>query len=279
MMHHARYLDNTGIAGQGCKQANRYNSGLHGSKGVDPTVTKQLEAIISTSLGDTAYEKIADAIVSGRFAPGEKLTIRGLAEMLGTSSTPVRDAVKRLILEHALEQRSLRDIRVPCIQPATYREIARIRIEMEGLAAAAAVETATPDQIDALERNIVRNEKAIAKADWPTATELNRVFHFELAQLAAMPVLTGILKSLWLQVGPPVAAYYRHGGTAMIAHHRDILTALRTGDPVGARKAIADDIRVAVEGIIEMLETAQNTATVRAAGSPAPAIREMSPQT
>ena len=61
-----------------------------------------LSAINQLYLGDVAYEKIANAIVSGAFRPGEKLTIRSLADTLEISSTPVRDAVKRLLLENAL---------------------------------------------------------------------------------------------------------------------------------------------------------------------------------
>ena len=90
-----------------------------------------LSAISQTSLGEVAYEKIANAIISGAFKPGEKLTIRDLADRLETSSTPVRDAVKRLLLEGALEQRAPRDIRVPVITPDRYREIADIRLRGE----------------------------------------------------------------------------------------------------------------------------------------------------
>jgi DNA-binding GntR family transcriptional regulator len=231
------------------------------SSGLDLTVTKQLDAIVSTSLSDIAYEKISDAIVNGHFAPGERLTIRGLAEMLGTSSTPVRDAVKRLILERALEQRNSRDIRVPHMGSATYSEIARIRMELEGLAADAAARTASPAEISELERNVALNEKAIAAKNWSAATELNRGFHFKLVEMASMPILDGILKNLWLQAGPPIAAYYQHGGTALVIQHHEILEALRTGNSERARLAIVEDIHSAIDGILAMLTASELEAT------------------
>lgn len=214
---------------------------------------KPLDPIISSNLGDIAYKKIADAIISGLFAPGEKLTIRGLAELLGISSTPVRDAVKRLINERALEQRTQKNIRVPIVSPETYREIAQIRVELEGLAASAAAMTVTDEQIIELTEAIAQNERAIADRDWSKATTLNKEFHFAMTEVAQMPILRAILEELWLQIGPPIAAYYRHGGREMIDHHYDILSGLRQHDPVKARKAIEEDIGGVIEGISKFL--------------------------
>ena len=80
--------------------------------------------INQVSLGDAIYQRLSQDLVSGKLRPNEKVTIRGLAERLGTSSTPVRDAVQRLLRDEALEQRSMRDVRVPVPTKAQYLEIA-----------------------------------------------------------------------------------------------------------------------------------------------------------
>jgi DNA-binding GntR family transcriptional regulator len=227
-------------------------------------VTQQgLSAINQLYLGDVAYEKIANAIVSGAFRPGEKLTIRSLADTLEISSTPVRDAVKRLLLENALEQRGPRDIRVPIITQARYREIADIRLELEGLAAARAAQRRNEEDLEQLRVNIAENEEAIASGDWQRAIRLNKRFHFSLADIGKMPVLRGLLGGLWLQIGPPISSFYSIGGRDMIDHHHPIYDAILRQDADAARAHISQDIACSVEGITAHIVS---TASVASAG-------------
>lgn len=210
----------------------------------------KLDTIVQANLSDTAYERIAGAIAAGQFSPGEKLTIRDLSSRLGTSSTPVRDAMRRLIAERALEQPTLREIRVPVMEAEIYREIALIRMEIEGLGASVAATKSSDADIDALDAIISDNETAIAAGNWSDATALNKEFHFRLCTLAAMPTLMDILAALWLRIGPPVAKFYRHGGRTMIDYHYDVVAALRARDATAARKSIVQDISEPVENII-----------------------------
>lgn len=201
------------------------------------------------SLGDAIYARIAKDLVRGRLRSGQKVTLRGLAEALGTGTTPVRDAVMRLLQDGALEQRTARDVRVPMPELAEYHEIVRIRTELEGLAAATAAKRATPGQLAVLRRLIERNEAAIARADWPAAVECNQRFHFALAEAAAMPTLLNILERLWLRMGPLLAGYYAVSGREMTMHHHAILAALIRGDARAARGGMARDIEDPAEGI------------------------------
>ncbi|MDA7949541.1 MAG: GntR family transcriptional regulator [Hyphomicrobiaceae bacterium] len=208
-----------------------------------------LDSIVAVNLGETAYQNISDALIKGYFGPNEQLTIRALAKMLGTSSTPARDAVNRLIQDGALEQRSLRDIRVPIISEARYLEIAVIRTELEGLAAARAAEFATDANLKILDDLIRQNEIAIDEMSWGGAASLNQEFHFSLADAARMPVLRSVLHSLWLKIGPLLAGYYERGGRRMIDHHYEIFEAVKSKDPERAREAIRYDINDPVEDI------------------------------
>lgn len=209
------------------------------------------------NLGETVYARIADALIKGRFSPGARLTIRDLAQALGTSATPVRDAIQRLIQDEALVQKSAREVRVPVMTLARYREIRRIRIKLEGLAARESALQARPADIERLTGLVALNETAIARADWATALELNQTFHFALAEIARMEVLRGLLNRLWLQMGPLIADAYPGGGRVMIDNHYRVVEAIAARNPDAAEQAIADDIGEAGKVILERLAAAR----------------------
>ena len=207
------------------------------------------------NLGDAIYARIARDLIRGRLRSGQKVTIRGLAEAFGTGTTPVRDAVMRLLQDGALEQRSARDVRVPVPDIAQYREIARVRIELEGLAAASAAERIDPAGLAALHRLVARNVAAVERADWSAAVECNQRFHFALAETARMPILLGILERLWLRMGPLLADYYAATGAEMTVHHVAIVDALSRRDGGAARAGMAQDIADAAGGISSHIAT------------------------
>ena len=215
--------------------------------------TFSLQAVEHDNLGDIVYGKLSEALIKGRFAPDARLTIRDLAQSLGTSVTPVRDAILRLIQDEALVQKSARDVRVPMLTLERYQEIRQIRMKLEGLAARESAMKAGPEGIARLRDLIGRNEQAIAAENWVEALELNQTFHFALADIANMVVLRGILNRLWLQMGPVIAASYQHGGRVMIDQHYVILAAIEARDPDAAERAIVSDISGAGELIINRL--------------------------
>ncbi|MHC1551489.1 GntR family transcriptional regulator [Phyllobacterium sp. K27] len=208
-----------------------------------------MKEISKDSLGHVIYERVCQDLVRGKLHSNQKVTIRGLAETLGTSSTPVRDAIQRLLQDNALEQRSVRDVRVPVLTVRQYLEIASIRAELEGLAAAKAAEVAEGRDVARLQRIITRNEEAIAAGRWPLATELNQQFHFALAEIADMPVLLDVLHRLWLRMGPLIAGYYASSHEDMVQHHHAIVSACGRRDTESARAAMQADIQGAREGI------------------------------
>ncbi|MBP2295029.1 GntR family transcriptional regulator [Azospirillum rugosum] len=215
-----------------------------------------LTLLAHDNLGSTIYQKLCEALMKGAFKPGDRLRIRDLAERLGTSVTPVRDAILRLVQDQALVLRSPRDIRVPMLTRAVYLEIRDIRVNLEGLAAERAAQQATPAQVRALDQLLARNEEAIRADDTPLATELNQMFHFALADIADMPVLRDILRRLWLQMGPLIADVYGGAGRTMIDHHYPLMDAIRRHDGPAAARAIQADILLASGPILERIDAA-----------------------
>ena len=207
------------------------------------------------SLGDAIYQRLCQDLVSGKLRPNEKVTIRGLSERLGTSSTPVRDAVQRLLRDEALEQRSMRDVRVPVLTKAQYLEIAGIRRELEGFAAGRAAEMVGPKAIRRLKKIVERNEAAAQAGRWPQAVKYNQEFHFALVEAADMPILLAILSGLWLRMGPLIAGFYAHEQIALVRHHQTIIAACENRDSAAAAAGMRADIDDAKEGIIRYIDS------------------------
>ncbi|MBP1886220.1 GntR family transcriptional regulator [Sinorhizobium mexicanum] len=205
------------------------------------------------NLNSAVYGALCDALMQGRFQPGDRLKIRDLAEQFGTSVTPIRDAILRLVNDEAIVFRSPRDIRIPLMSESRYREIRSIRVKLEGLAAETAAQVATSAEIEILERIVRENEQAIAAGDRMKGTELNQAFHFMLPQIAGMPVLNGILRRLWLQMGPSISDAYLPGGRAMIDYHYPVIEALKRHDSAAASMAIVDDILLGGKPVLERI--------------------------
>lgn len=206
------------------------------------------------NLSNTVYATLCDALIQGRFQPGDRLKIRELAEQLGTSVTPIRDTILRLANDEAIIFRSPRDIRIPVMSLARYREIRSIRLKLEGLAAETAAQVATKADIEALEKIVRENEVAIGDGNRLKGTELNQAFHFMLPQIAQMPVLVGILRKLWLQMGPLIADTYLQGGRSMIDYHYPVIDALKRHHSADAAMAVADDILLGGKALLDRLE-------------------------
>jgi DNA-binding GntR family transcriptional regulator len=202
----------------------------------------KLMTLKTGNLGEQTYEVLAEALMKGSLHSGEPIRIAEVAGQLGTSITPVRDAVLRLVNDEALVMRNARDIRVPAISAAEYIEICNIRMELEGLAAEQAARNAGPEDIVRLERLLQDNERAIRKGDHAAGTAANQAFHAELAVIGKAPVLRGVLRRLWMRTGPFISDAYQRGGKMLNERHSDILAAIKAKNPKRAREAVRLDI-------------------------------------
>jgi DNA-binding GntR family transcriptional regulator len=223
--------------------------------------TSALDAIGSLAretLGERVTGELRSLLVAGRLAPGEKLSLRRVAEALGVSMMPVREAVSRLAADGALEVLPGRAVRVPVLSLAQFRELTRLRLVVEGFAAEEAARQATPADIERIEAFDAAFRQA-ASADPPdsaAAVAANRDLHFALYEAAAMPSLIEMIERLWLKAGPILNLDMRHeprrleGGSAMQAHAR-LLEAVRRRDAPAARAALEDDIAAAAAHIAQ----------------------------
>nr|WP_113865230.1 GntR family transcriptional regulator [Brenneria salicis]NMN91762.1 DNA-binding GntR family transcriptional regulator [Brenneria salicis ATCC 15712 = DSM 30166]RBP65828.1 GntR family transcriptional regulator [Brenneria salicis ATCC 15712 = DSM 30166]RLM31863.1 GntR family transcriptional regulator [Brenneria salicis ATCC 15712 = DSM 30166] len=194
-------------------------------------------------LGSSVYTMLREALIVGRLKPDDRLRIRELAAQVGTSVTPVRDAILQLAKEQALVLKTPRDIRVPQLTEEQFREIRTLRLSLEGTGAELAAQRITPQDMARMAENIQQNRLAIDKNHLREALRLNSEFHLLLAQMAQMPLLNQFIGSLWMRTGPLIAQAYTHFSLKMaIEHHHDVLNALRKRDGQAARQSIQEDI-------------------------------------
>jgi len=196
------------------------------------------------SLRDRVYEEIRAGIFAGRFAPGERVTIRALAAALGVSPTPVREALGRLVAEGAFAPLANGSVAVPELDAERFAELLEMRLALEGLAAARAAGRIAPAETDRLAGLLDVLGGLAARHDWAGYLARHRDFHFRVYEAAGMPLLTGTIEGLWMRCGPalgfvvPEYVARKRGAT----HHAALVDALRRGDAEGARTAVVADI-------------------------------------
>src|SRR5690554_2027134 len=100
-----------------------------------------------TTVADEVYQTLRSQLIAGAFAPGQKLTLRGLAEQFGTSVMPVREAVRRLTAQGGLQINPNRTIEVRAPTSEEFDEMLKIRSALEGLACENAVKRMRDSEI------------------------------------------------------------------------------------------------------------------------------------
>lgn len=211
----------------------------------------------SATLGLRVYRGLRDYLMAGQLTPGRKLTLRELAAALDVSPMPVREAVRRLAAEGALETLPNRRIRVPVMTKARFRELLRMRLALEGLATEEAtrlIRSESIDRMQALNSEFTR-EMGRRQADGVRLFRINKDLHFILYEAAAMPALLGTIEGLWLQIGPMLHLSLRvranaKGHNPSPDWHKQLIRGLRRRDAAAARQALEGDLCSAADQIL-----------------------------
>jgi DNA-binding GntR family transcriptional regulator len=193
-------------------------------------------------LRENAYFALRDAFTRGAFAPGDTLSLRQLADQMGVSMTPVREAVRRLVAEGALVDTPSRTLMVPAFDARRAADLKAARLALERIVLDQAMDRIAPDGIDALDAILCRPH-----AGTPGLPDLltNHDFHFAIYRHSGSEVLLPVVEALWLQYGAYLHLIISHPGAARIAehsHHREIVAALRRADRAAAQRALEADI-------------------------------------
>jgi len=201
------------------------------------------------------YAAMKQALMRGQYKPGQKITIRGVASALGTSATPVREAIRRLAAEGAFEHlRSSGTARLPDLTSERLAEITEVRVALESLAARHAARKMTEADIACLEAIQLDLAQARDCNDYDTYLAKNEAFHFGYYRCSRMPNLLRAIESMWLQSGPYLSMLLP--GMRGIDLHATAIEAARRRDAEGAAAAIAEDIRRAAVRLASLLNEA-----------------------
>ena len=192
---------------------------------------------------ERVYQALRQRLLTGGFLPGRPVTLRGIASQLNVSPMPVRDAVRRLIAERALEMQDNRRVLVPAMTAAKFEEIvfARQMLELE-------LATRAYDKIDAevlgwIDRIDDAIPRALAAGDIEGYMRGNYEFHFSIYRCSGAGTLLALLESVWLQFAPFMRVVYGRLGTgAMTDEHVNARKALRVRDRTAFLAAISQDI-------------------------------------
>lgn len=212
------------------------------------------------SLQQQIYDRLRHSLVSGAYRPGETLSSRGLAERLGVSAMPVREALTRLTAEGALELTASRTLRVRVLTAADFDELTAIRLSLEPMAALRAAEHAGDEERKAVGTCYTALQKAAASGAVDAYLTANAEFHRVIYAAAGWPILNGAIERLWMIVGPSIRACVpdaRHLEVSMQAHDA-ARVALQARDGVALAEAITRDIKTAASDIRLYLESATN---------------------
>ncbi|MGY9048638.1 MAG: GntR family transcriptional regulator, partial [Rhodobacterales bacterium] len=192
---------------------------------------------------EQVYRTLRAQILFGELEPGQAVTIQGLTEQLGAGMTPVREALRRLIAEGALEFLGNRRICVPVLDSAAVAQLTVARKALEPELARMAVARVSPTQIAILRETDRRLDRAIARGDVRGYLEENHRFHAQLNAMAHAPILTALVEGLWLRFGPSLRVVCGLFGTRNLPDmHKDLLHALETGDSEAAARAMEGDV-------------------------------------
>ncbi|MGH1352398.1 MAG: GntR family transcriptional regulator [Methyloligellaceae bacterium] len=236
-----------------------------------------LEAIQHAPMHEIVYDRLRDALSSGEILPGQRLVIRDLADMLGTSVMPIREALRRLEAENAVVAIGGRTLSVPILTASEYEEIGMIRAELEGLAAFEAASVITTQEINQIEEYANLSNQAACDLDGEAAALYNRLFHQGINNASRKPLLLKMIDSLWLRLGPQMAYTFKKAMVAQkweaesygVFHpHKQAIDALRTGNPTAAKAAIMYDISCVCRSIVSYMKSREAKEAMKTSPKP-----------
>jgi DNA-binding GntR family transcriptional regulator len=182
------------------------------------------------TLDSYVVEELRQRIISGRLAAGERIDQQALAEELGVSRMPVREALRRLSAEGFVELISHRGAMVAKLSHAEIVELYEMRAVLQGLASRLAVPHYTDEDVDEIRRLM---EKMDTSHDVDTFIELNRVFHERVESPSGAKNLLQLIERLTQQCVPSlqIAHHYLHAEEFVGAEHHAIYEACAARDP------------------------------------------------
>lgn len=199
---------------------------------------------------DQAYAYVRERVVSGDFAAGTRLTEWQIAGALGTSRTPVREAMRRLVGDGILRFQPNHGTFVGTFTAKEIGELFDLRALLESEVAGAAARGISPEQVGQLQRlqdQIEENGVDLARENIDRIGALNREFHRIVARASDSPRMVNMLTNAI--EAPVVQQTFRRYTAAQLQrsfhHHRELIDAFLARDTAWARDTMSCHVRAA----------------------------------
>ena len=212
----------------------------------------EMEAGGHRPLREIVYEELKMQILTGKIAPGTRMMEVELAESLGVSRTPVREAIRKLEKEGLVIIEPRKGAHAAQISVKDMVEILEVRQDMEGLAACLASYRMKPQQLKKLEEISEKYEKAIAEGNLSDMIEYDSAFHNLIVESCDNNILLMLINQLQELMLRFRYLYYDNFDRSgkMPEEHRVILDAIREGRANEARAAADTHIERLKAGVI-----------------------------
>jgi DNA-binding GntR family transcriptional regulator len=219
----------------------------------------------SARLHQRAYVRLCEALMQGEFVPGQQLTFRSLAEALGVSVTPVREAVATLAELGALRVHPKRFIEVARLSPEAYVEMLELRRLLEGHASARAAERVTSAELEEIREINSALLRYNREGRYREAMKENYRFHFAVYRASRANFLVESIERVWLLIGPSLNLHLaeEYGRDTQVLqtgfeNHDRLIDALAARDPAAAMRAILGDMSVSASHMLTGLLRGSN---------------------
>jgi len=206
-------------------------------------------------LSRTVADWLAQRIISGEAAPGERLTEPRIAELAGVSRSPVREALRILAGEGLVEITPRHGARVTHVGVRDARELYACRLLLEPTCAYEAVQAMTPAGVAELDR--IRAQMEAAAGDGPRFLSQNVAYFRTLARHCPNTLLREFVELTWANAQRYWSVFARVEGysAGSLAFHEPLHAAVRTGDPAAAQAADHAILERARNVLVSTLET------------------------
>lgn len=218
------------------------------------------------TLAEQVYRQLCTAILSGSFAPMERITIRRLADEIGVSATPAREAVLRLVADGVLQTTDKNAIMVPERTEAEIIEIFDIRRALEGHMAEVAATRLGEADIAFLAETQKKFLEHLDDSNYKEVLATNSIFHFFIYTKSNLALHLKLTESLWLRIGPTLRYMYPvlHKNRTDHRRHEEIIESAARRDPAALKNAILADLQSSQVALMQYLENYNSERSPRA---------------
>lgn len=207
-------------------------------------------------LGEVVFEYLRESILNGALRPGERLMEISLAEQMGVSRTPVREAIRKLEKEKFVEMIPRKGAYVADLTAKDILDVLEMRIILEGFAAALAAERMTEEELADLISSYDKFEEAVKEENRSYMLEMDNEFHNHIFKATKNNKLIEIVKDLHDQFQRFRLIYFNEfdNYSELQTWHERILKAIKERNASDAREAAEQHVQLIMDIVVNWKE-------------------------